>query len=309
MEALSFFTLQADDWNQPEAVALRLRYKAEGWAMQGRYWALCGIVARAGGSLDLGEDYVRAYTMRALELEEEPFKDLLSKLEAVRLIVITGQVVSVPSVDEDRDRMHTASTRGKKAAASRWKAGSSPPSKRPSQEDPPRQAEAPPPPPPADPDPPNPSEVKEEQPELILETPQDLPAAAPMHVQCTSNAHALHMHMHPQCTRIPDAMRRKEGRKEKTERALQALSVFSSGRNQEARSAALVDNSALPGKRSPPRPRSGEVEEDSWLELAHLWGPLFEWAAREARGLQANPVLYLRTERRAEAYGIAAAGA
>ena len=286
---LTFYTVQADAWNTPEAVALRARCstEAEGWAMQGRYWALCGIVARAGGRLNLGEEYLRSYAKKNLDFKtEDAFNAFIETLKGCHLIVLEERVISIPSVDEDKDRLASASQQGRKAAAARWKKGGK--GEKPRADPAPTQGRA--------------TESQPQPKEPASPAPAPSPEPLPMPEQCPSNAPALQEH----CPSNAGAMLRKEGRK-KRERPLQGLSLFDFREIQEY-ARPPVDNSADIEKGDRFR-KSSEVEDDSWQELAPLWGPLFEWAARAARGLQENPILYFKTAAKPIENEIAAAGA
>ena len=128
-QRLDFFSHQADAWDGPEFSALRTHYPGEaGWAMEARYYALCGIIARSDGvRLNVSLTMNRGYLQRKLGLDDAGLTEFLTVITSeCGLAVLAGDILSIPSVTEDLARVEEASQAASKRARRRWDKGGPP---------------------------------------------------------------------------------------------------------------------------------------------------------------------------------------
>jgi hypothetical protein len=177
---LDFYTTEADEWNGPAENFLRIHYGGEqGWAMEGRYRALLGLIARADDCrLDLCRPIVRGDVKKKLELDDAGLDAFIRVLaEECELVLVVGGVVSRPEIDDDLERMDKKAARGRAAAAAKWK----------------ERKKGTPPPAPASGDTaaPVPEAARTKEPEPTPSRAAGCTSnASAMHKQCMSNAHA-----------------------------------------------------------------------------------------------------------------------
>jgi hypothetical protein len=278
--SLTYTSHQADAWDGPGEVALREHYGDGdvGWAMNARYLAICGIVARSEGvRLDLGDEVNRGYVRRKLDLVEEKLEELLVTIDKCRLGVYQEHILTIHSVDDDLARRTTASEAAQRAAAKRYgkSAGDgSPPRPRAGQSKG-AQSKA--------------SAAGDSSGTASADTPPRAATTSVLKEQksganSSSEKQAALSGLQPAYNDVQAAYNdaqaayaRNEGMKEVTKReeAINASSLFVTSQKNIK--------------------EAGSVDEDL-LTIAKTWGPLFEWAerARQGRGLQENPLQYFR---------------
>jgi hypothetical protein len=103
---LRHFSHDADLYDDPRFHLLRA--SPWGWAGEGRYWALCGMIAQAEDCrLDLSKKFTRATIATRLDLGMDELEDFLVYLrDDAELIAFEEGILTRPEIQEDLERAH-----------------------------------------------------------------------------------------------------------------------------------------------------------------------------------------------------------